>query len=81
MITKVTHYSLGPKGRFHQAKRLKETTPLRHIYKKNRRCFPGIGGSLLDRLGLLLEVANGVVNRLALVLTVKQQREVVGTQP
>ena len=80
MITKVTHYSLGPKGRFHQAKRLKETTPLRQ-YKKNRRCFPGIGGSLLDRLGLLLEVANGVVNRLALVLTVKQQREVVGTQP
>ena len=35
MITKVTHYSLGPKGRFHQAKRLKETTPLRQ-YKKKR---------------------------------------------
>ena len=29
----------------------------------------------------LLEVTNGVVNRLALVLTVEQQREVVGTQP
>ena len=30
---------------------------------------------------VLLEVANGVVNGLALVLTVKQQREVVGTEP
>ena len=32
-------------------------------------------------LGLLLEVANSVVNLLAVVLAVKQQREVVGTQP
>ena len=32
-------------------------------------------------LGLLLEVANSVVNLLALVLTVKQKREVVSTQP
>ena len=35
MITKVTHYSLGPKGRFYKAKRLKETTPLRHYLCQN----------------------------------------------
>ena len=27
---KTPHWALGPKGRFHKAKRLKETTPLRH---------------------------------------------------
>ena len=27
---KMTQNALGPKGRFYQAKRLKETTPLRH---------------------------------------------------
>jgi len=36
---------------------------------------------IAEVLRLLLEVANSVVNLLALVLTVKQQREVVGTQP
>ena len=80
MITKVTHSSLGPKGRFYQAKRLKETTPLRHIYKKTADARKHRRFSIIQ-LGLLLEVANGVVNRLALVLTVEQQREVVGTQP
>ena len=34
-----------------------------------------------ELLLVLLEVANGVVNGLALVLAVEQQREVVGTQP
>lgn len=34
-----------------------------------------------ELLLVLLEVANGVVNGLALVLAVEQKREVVGTQP
>ena len=36
---------------------------------------------LVGKYGLLLEVADCIVNGLALILAVEQQREVVGSQP
>ena len=38
----MTHCSLGPKGRFNQAKRLKETTPLRHVKSESAQYLQGL---------------------------------------